>query len=86
MVDENEEVWHVEIFDSPQKVTSFMNHLRVRPEQLAQIQLQAPQANLQSILFVGRLTREQVRMRSSWEAVERILNPDAVQVATGGGH
>jgi hypothetical protein len=86
MSDETEQLWYVEIFETPQQMSSFMNHLKVRPEQLVQVQLQSLAGNLQRILFVGHLTAEQVRSRSEWEAVERILNPEAAQLATGGGH
>jgi hypothetical protein len=86
MSDDSEEQWYVEIFETPEQAASFMNHLRVRPEQLVQVQLQSLAANVQRILFVGRLTVEQVRSRSEWLSVERILNPEAVQAATGGGH
>ena len=84
MMENPADVWHVQIFDTPQQLSSFMNHLRVRPEQLVQVQLQVLAANQRQLLFVGHLDASQVRAASEWESIERILNPEAVPVATGG--
>ena len=84
MMENAAEVWHIQIFDSPQKLSSFLNHLRVRPEQIVQVQLQSLAANQHQLLFVGHLDADQVRAVSEWESVERILNPEVVPVATGG--
>jgi hypothetical protein len=84
MMENDAEVWHAQIFDTPQQLSSFLNHLKVRPEQLVQVQLQSLASNQRHLLFVGRLSAAQVRSIGEWESVERIHNPDAVPVATGG--
>lgn len=78
--------WHVEIFDVPELVGSFLNHLDVRPDQLVGLQFYALSPTAQRIMLTCRLTQAQYELRTQWQAVENIVNPPTLAVATGGGH
>lgn len=78
--------WHVELFDEEDRLTSFLNSVRLRQEQIVSLQFHPFSPTLQRIMLTCLLTDEQVALRIKWEAVERTLHPPAIAVATGGGH
>lgn len=80
------ERWQVELFDEAAQVSAFMNHVRLRPEQLVDISLHAFSPTIQRIMVTVRLTPEQWALRTEWQAVERVITPPALALATGGGH
>lgn len=86
MAEQRTESWHVEIFEEPELLKTFMNHIQLRPEQVVNLQFHALGPTTQRILLTCRLTPAQSDLRIQWQAVERIINPPAVAVATGGGH
>lgn len=83
---EEREFWHVELFDEPQLVSTFLNHVQARPDQVVGITFHSLSPTAQRILVTVRLTAEQLELRTQWQAVERIINPPVLAVATGGGH
>ena len=86
MVEPGAERWHVELFDDPERMASFMNHVALHPEQLVSVQFQALSPTAQRILLTCRLTVDQLEARLQWQAVDRTLHPSAVALTTGGGH
>jgi hypothetical protein len=86
MFDSADEFWHIEVFDEPSQVSTFLNHVRLRPDQLVNLTFTPLSPTVQRIMVTCRLTAEQRELRVQWIAVERIINPPAVSVATGGGH
>lgn len=79
-----EERWHVEVFDESEQLASFLNHVKLAPDQLTNLQFQALSPTIQRILVTCRLTPEQRELRVQWQAVERTMHPATVAVATGG--
>ena len=78
--------WLVEIFDELDTLNSFLNHVRLRPDQLVDVRFHPLSPTLQRILVTCRLSAEQAQARLQWRAVERTLHPEAVAAATGGAH
>jgi hypothetical protein len=86
MFDNGEEFWHSEIFDEAAQMATFLNHVRLRPDQLVNVSFTPLSPTAQRIMLTCRLSAEQRELRTQWVAVERIINPPAMAVATGGGH
>jgi hypothetical protein len=86
MADQRTESWHVEVFEEPELLRSFMNHIQLLPNQLVNLQFHALGPTTQRILLTCRMTSTQSDLRIQWQGVERTINPPAVAVATGGGH
>lgn len=84
MTEKTKEFWHVAVFDDPEKLATFLNHVNLRPDQIVSVQFHPLTNTVQRILLTCRLTESQVRAREEWEAVERILNPGTVALASGG--
>lgn len=82
----SQERWHVEIFDVPELVGSFLNHVQLRPDQLVSLHFHALSPTAQRVMLTCRLTQAQYELRTQWQAVENIVNPPTLAVATGGGH
>jgi hypothetical protein len=80
------EFWHMEIFDDPETLASFINHVNLGRDQLVSVQFHALAPTIQRIMLTCRLTAAQREARIQWQAVERVLHPGAVALATGGGH
>ena len=75
------ERWHVEAFDTPEVVASFLNHVEVTTNQLVSMQYQALSPTAQRFVVTCRLTAAQLELRQQWLAVERALTAGAATVA-----
>ncbi len=75
------ERWHLEMFDAPETVASFLNHVEVTANQMVSLQFQALSPTVQRFVLTCRLTAAQLELRQQWLSVERALTAGAAVAA-----
>ncbi len=90
MVVDDEQVqsraWFSDVFTDTAQLSSFLNNVKVEPDQIVSLNFTIAGPNAWRILVVCRLTLEQETLRRQWTQVEANLRGRKQEVATGGAH